>query len=306
MHTIPAAKVVTRADLVALGWSDSAIARAVRSRRLIRLRPGVYATCEPDPVMQAVAVVRAIPGTVISHTSALMTHRLPFVGARGFAPTVTVAPTGRGTIRHAHLHRAQLRPEDVVVVDGVPVTSIARTLVDVARHRSTICAVAAIDAALHDRRVTPEQLQDVLRFCANWPRISRAGRAVQLADARAESPLESASRLALRWMGIPAEPQVLIFDADGRFLGRVDFYWDEFGVVGEADGRSKYVDRDILVAEKLRQENVEDPGTVVTRWGWADVFQSRQAWRRRLDRAFARGSARDRAGLPRCWSARAS
>jgi hypothetical protein len=67
-----------------------------------------------------------------------------------------------------------------------------------------------------------------------------ARRVVAFADARAESPLESISRLRMREHGVPApEPQVEIW-IDGRFAGRVDFYWDEYGVIGEADGWGKY------------------------------------------------------------------
>jgi hypothetical protein len=126
---------------------------------------------------------------------------------------------------------------------------------------------------------------------------------VRLADARAESPLESVSRLVLRWAGLPTpDLQVTLFDEYGVPVGRGDFYWDEFGVVGEADGRTKYDDRSVLTREKLRQERLEDLRAVVCRWGWDDAVYARGALQARVARAFERGRARDRSGLPRLWS----
>jgi hypothetical protein len=218
---------------------------------------------------------------------------------------LTVAPRTTGDLGEAELHRATLAPDDVCDVGGVLVTSVARTLVDVARRHTLVHSVAALDAALHARRLTTDELDAVLARCWNWPRIRRAHRAVRLADSRAESPLESVSRLVLMWAGVPTpDLQVTLVDENGVPRGRVDFYWDEFGVAGEADGRAKYDERAVLTREKYRQELLEDLGVVVLRWGWEDAVYGRAALRARCRRAFDRGSARDRSGLPRLWSTR--
>jgi hypothetical protein len=196
-----------------------------------------------------------------------------------------------------------LRDQDVTDIGGAAVTSVARTLADVGRHRPQATAVAAIDAALNSERVTMDALDDVLRFCWNWPRVARAHRAVRLSDARSESPLESISRLVIGRMRLPvAALQTNIFDEHGRLVGRADFYWDEFGVVGEADGRSKYDDRGVLIMEKQRQEVFEDLGLVVVRWGWSDAAYRPHLVRAKLERGFERGSRRDRSGFPRLWT----
>ena len=95
-----------------------------------------------------------------------------------------------------------------------------------------------------------------------------------------------------------------IFDVAGIFRGRCDFYWDEFGVVGEADGRDKYDGRDVLWDEKERQEDLERLGIVVVRWGWTVATRRAQELRRRLTDGFERGRLRDRSGSPRKWSIR--
>ena len=104
-------------------------------------------------------------------------------------------------------------------------------------------------------------------------------------------------------LGLPEpEPQVLILDEHLRVVAQVDFYWDEFGMVGEADGRSKYDDRQVLTAEKVRQELLEDLRVVVVRWGWDQPTRKPELFRERLESGFERGRARDRSGLRRLWS----
>ena len=201
-----------------------------------------------------------------------------------------------------------MHPDDIVLIDSIPVTSVARTLIDLGRHHTTACSVAAIDHALHNGLVTMAEIEESLLRCWNWPRIRRAQRAVRLADARAESPLESISRLVLRWLRLPPpEPQVIAVDQWGYPAGRFDFYWDEYGVAGESDGRAKYVDdpgeRD---KEKQRQELLEDHRVVFARWGWDEPWRHPQLLKSKLLNAFERGRARDRSGLARLWSVRPS
>lgn len=122
------------------------------------------------------------------------------------------------------------------------------------------------------------------------------------ADPRSESPLESVSRLAIRDAHLPApwlQPTVLV---DGRFVGRPDFYWDEFGVTGEADGWEKYeAGWQRLRDEKRRQERFEEAGLVVVRWGSDDLDRFDRVAERLLA-AFRRGSRLPRS--ERRWVAR--
>jgi hypothetical protein len=306
MRTLPTATVFTRADALSCGWSDSALTRAVRSGRVIRLRRNQFArvNAKDDPRLAAIAAARSCGGSVISHRSAAVLHDLPLLDPPP-RPDLTVRPDCTGDVTAALLHRASLRDEDVVELDGVLVTSVPRTLVDLARSVSVPAAVVTIDAALHRGWTNAEELGEVRRMCRTWPGASRVPQIFTLADARAESPLESFSRLVIRRLGIIAPAlQPSLHDGSGRFLGRPDLYWDEFGVAGEADGRDKYDDRDVLTAEKLRQERLENAGLVVVRWGWTDARNRPQLLRQRLVRAFERGRRRDDSGFPRLWSVR--
>jgi hypothetical protein len=203
-----------------------------------------------------------------------------------------------------NIRRASLPSAHLSLVDGTVVTAPARTVLDVARHAPLRTAVAAMDAALHSALVTPSDLSEVLLHCATWPGARSAQRALRLADGRAESPLESISRLMIADLGVPpAELQVVIHDKSGRFVARLDAYWDDVGVGGEADGGGKYDDRSILLAEKSRQEQLERTGLVVVRWDWETVWRRPWLLRERLLAAFRRGRARDQAGIPRAWHA---
>ena len=304
MRPTPDALIFSRAEALAIGWTDPALRRAVSAGRLHRLRPGLFTTGDPlnDPALFALAAVRACSGAVVSHRSAAVLHGLPVLRAARL-PDVTVAPDATGDLSRAALHRARLWPGDVRTIRGAPVTSVARTVVDIARSEPLTSAIIPIDAALHAGAATTGQLEAVLTACWNWPGIHQAQRAIAQADGRSESPLESVSRVLMRAMRVPApELQSTILDPHGRIVARADFYWPQFGVIGEADGRAKYDARDVLVAEKDRQERLEDLGLVVVRWGWADVSRRPHLVRDRLDRAFDRARARDRSGFPRHWS----
>lgn len=273
--------------------------------RLIRIGHNVFAPAQAITFeLRVRAAARQYPRGVVSHRSALLLHELPLVGRPAELPELTVAPRSNANFAGVHAHRAGLRRREVRICGGIAVTSPARTVVDVARTRPVGTAVSAIDAALHGKLVTVEAIEDCLRYCWNWPGIGRAQRAVRLSDGRAESPLESVSGLVLGWLRLPSpDPQRSIFDEHGRLVARTDFYWDEFGVFGEADGRLKYADGNgaAFMREKERQEGLEDLGLTGVRWGWSQVTGRRHALRTRLLNAFERGAARDRSGLARKW-----
>ncbi len=275
---------------------------------MIRLRHGVFtADLAPDPVLAARAAASTCAGSVVSVRSAALPHGLPLLHRPPARPELTVPPHGTGDASHPRLHRATLFPGDVQVVDGVPVTTVPRTLIDLARTVSVGAAAVSIDAAFNRSLVTSEEPAEVIDRCTGWPNIRRAARAVRLSDPAAESPLESVSRLVIVLrLSLPRpRPQAIILDENGSCVGRCDFYWDQVGVFGEADGRSRYEGGpEVLTGEKHRQEDLENLGLVGVRWGWRDVRYDQPRLRRRIENAFERGRLRDASGLPRKWSVR--
>jgi hypothetical protein len=126
--------VISRADLLAAGLDTSSITRRVRDRRLHRLYRGVYSTVPPSMMRteaRRVAVLIACgPDAVLSHESAAEYWGMrPYSGAFW---SVSV-PRHRGDgITGVRVHRMNLDPADITFVDGIWVTTPARTLLDLA------------------------------------------------------------------------------------------------------------------------------------------------------------------------------
>lgn len=294
--------VFSTAQALAAGWTRSALHHAIRQGRLRRVRTGAYEVLDLGPVARGGSEVEqarwrhAAPGIAAalttgaraSHSTAAVLAGIPllFLPARA---CVCVEPWWTGRIGSVHLHRCTLPHRAPVALQS---TTPERTVIDLAREHGVVSGVAAADYVLHERIRTLDELQSELNSCGHWPGVRAAREAIALSDGRSESVLETRSRLALRACGLPApEPQARIGNQSGHFVGRVDFYWDEFGVVGEADGDVKYggTDPEPLINEKRRQAALEDLDLPVVRWGWSDLHQFEPV-AARLRRAFARAA----------------
>lgn len=270
------------------GHSLDELRALLRAGQLTRLRRGVYL---PGPIPEELsarhrlavhaAFVELTDGAVASHGSAAVLHGLPTweVPLERVQVTRARAYGGRRE-RLVHVRVAQLDPDEVTVVDGIPVTTLARTVVDLARALPFEPAVAVGDAALAAHRARAGELLDALRRSARRPGCVRARRALAFLDGRAESVGESRSRVAIYRAGLPTPmPQWEVHDGQGRLLGRTDFGWPDWRVVGEFDGRIKYgrtlkpgLDAaEVVYREKLREDDLRAEGLTVVRWRWADL-----------------------------------
>ncbi len=175
------------------------------------------------------------------------------------------------------VHHGAIEPDDAVEIDGLRLTSTARTIIDIARTAPFEQSVVIGDAALHLRKTTHAELTDQLIRAAHRPGCQAARRVLAFLDGRSESVGESRSRVALNDPTLPPpELQPRILTPDGTFIARVDFLWPTLGVVGEFDGRIKYhksirgnrpLEAQIL-AEKTREDTLRAQGWSVTRWTW--------------------------------------
>jgi hypothetical protein len=127
--------VVTVAQLLALGVGEHGIYERVRTGRLLRLHRGVYAVGHEHLRRQGhwlAAVLACGPGAVLSHQSAAALWEI-----RPSASSVVhvTVPTQNGRVRRrgVRVHRSgRIAPDEVTVMDGIPVTTLARTLLDLA------------------------------------------------------------------------------------------------------------------------------------------------------------------------------
>ncbi len=251
-----------------------------------------------DLVAAALAQLRG--SAVVSHVSAAVLHGLP-VGPEALARVhVTRTRSGGGRVRAGvEVHTSSLAEEDVVMAGPWPVTSLARTVVDLGRSLCLADAVVAGDPAV-GRGLSRAELQEVLDRCRGWPGVGRARRAVALLDGRSESVGESLSRVRIHEAGLPTpDLQVEVFDERGRLVGRSDFGWREQRLLGEFDGRVKYgrllkpgqAVEDVVYREKLREDAMRDLDWRMVRWTWPDLHPG-HVLVDRLERALRRERAR--------------
>ena len=292
------------------GLPPDRLYRAVRAGSVRRLSSGVYIVAAEqqggtdesiwqvqarDSTNQALGAALALPGCAISATTAALMQCLP-TPPGGIVHGHITDPGGRsGPRRGVHVHSAALPSHHVTVIDGVRVTTPARTAIDIARTTSLPEALICMDAvlrrfidqdreaglplrmAVHDPvliAMARQRVAEVLEDMHGWPGTRTAHRALDLADPAAESALESESRGVLIERGVPRpECGFPIVGADGRTYW-ADMAWQEGRVIGECDGLVKYADPRALYGEKLRQEAIENAGSRVIRWTRGDVVRS--------------------------------
>jgi hypothetical protein len=245
---------------------------------VLRVRRGVVVgaclvdRAKTDPLLdhrlRISALLVAYKDCVASHESAAVLHGLPVLEL----PHHVIATRRRGAWRGGADLRIRIAPlpeGHLARVDGYPVTSLARTAVDVARTSSLRSALVTGDAAL--RRCGRTAVQAALEDSSEWADLGRARLALARFDGRSESPLESLSRAVFVEHGLPTPELQVEFHPRVGLTYRADFYWPDHRVVGEADGMVKYDQPGALRAEKIRQEELEDLGLRVVRWTWRDM-----------------------------------
>jgi hypothetical protein len=271
-------------EALSLG-SDRELRRRFENGEVHRLRPGVYlpaatwATLGTDDryrmTVRAAASITA-HGTQFSHDSAAALWRLPSLGA--WSPSAhALMPRQEGGRSRAGIRFHGLGLDDEpAVIDDVTITSLARTLLDVAAQPVFDRAVAMVDAGIRPAAVgeflrdfRQPTRDDLLRLHENrmpYFASTRAHRVLLFADAKSGSPAESLFRCQCHALGLPAaELQVPFFDDDG-LIGFADFYWPDLGLVVEVDGDVKYSARrrfqrdltieQIYLVEKRREDRL--------------------------------------------------
>lgn len=162
---------------------------------------------------------------------------------------------------------------------ALKVTTIARTIVDLAAAQPFRFALAPADHALRMGGTSPA---DLLDQCVSLTRgRRRAQRVVDFADPGAGSAGESLSRGVIHELGFPAPTLQSRHVIDGSAY-YTDFEWPDFGVIGEFDGMGKYLREEYLqgrstadaVLEEKRRENRlrRATGSTVARWEWMDAL----------------------------------
>ena len=276
----PTPRVITAAPERA-----AVLRRSTASGSLLRIRRGAYVdaatvgegwqAAERLARARAVAVVRATTAQVwLSHETAALLWGLPLLRVPGVTHVVQRHHPGSRRDRAVARHRVDLPPPHRAEIEGLPVTSLERTALDCACSLPGPAALAVLDGAVR-RGTDATAVAALLVERAGGRGVVVARRAVTWADARAESPGESAARWVCLAGGLPApDLQHAIRTRLGTFYA--DLAWPELRVVVEFDGVVKYTGTygpggEALVAEKRRQDAIEEAGWRVIRVTWADL-----------------------------------
>ncbi|WP_328322801.1 hypothetical protein OHA70_28785 [Kribbella sp. NBC_00382] len=291
-----------------LGLRDHDIQRLIRNGSLQRVHGRYLAGGLDGRLAEIRCALAAHPRSVVSHhTAAELNNLRVWSSSAADIPVSTAAvwltcepgPNRRNQKRdNLVLRRAGLPPADRRTLSGLPVTSIARTTVDLARELPLPEAIVTVDHALAVA-VRREELELVLRRQRRWPGIRRAQRAIAFGDPRSESALESIARAVFEEAGLPA-PVLQAQFWDGQWWGeeRVDFWWPQFRTIAEADGLAKFEAptvkqrRRVLRRAFERDQRLADRDLELVHFGWEDAVLRPDELAERLKAAFARGTRR--------------
>jgi hypothetical protein len=299
------AGIVTTGQLRTAGKSARQIRAMLDRGELVRLSTGIYATADLAELvprldtgallLSAGAAAAALgPSAVVSHETAAMLHELSLLGPPPEVLTITRPPgvgsrSGKPGVR---IHCAALPAEHVGGRLAVPVTTVPRTVIDLARMLDLRAGVVVADSALRQKLTSNKELKAVIAACQRWPGLRRAAQVAEFADGGAESPLESLARLSFHDCGLPPPELQVAVTAGGEFIARVDFMWKQFRTVAEADGAAKYEDTSRASYEFRRDARLRDAGLEVVHFTWKDIISDAIAVADSIRRAFERGRSR--------------
>jgi very-short-patch-repair endonuclease len=226
--------VVSRAQLLDLGHTRTGIQRRLEKRRLLRVHRGVYAVGHKRLAARGrwmAAVLASGTGAVLSHLEAAALHDLRPIGSG----RVDVTATSRHSLPGIRSHWARtLDRDDCTKIDGIPVTTLARTYLDIAEVLNHRRLIEALEAGQRQNRFDVGAVEAVI--ARNPGRRGIAPLQAALAELADDPPflqsdLERAFRALSRTHGLP-EPQYNVY-VEGLL---VDAVWPEHRLVVEVDG----------------------------------------------------------------------
>lgn len=266
--------LVRRDEIEALGFSSSGLARLVRNGLLERIRPRVYRLLGA-PLSHEAEIMAAL---LWANDEALASHRTgaEINGIAGRSEQIEITTTGCVRAPDLIVHRRVFwLPGDATIVKGVPVTSVERTLVDLASVASRRSVERSLDAALLLPGVSLQTISRRLEATARQGRNGTTRLRGLIAERETErnpieSPLERDFLTLIRERKMPepvAQHPVIV---DGRIVARLDFAYPELKLGIELDGYAFHSSREAFERDRSRL-------TMLANEGWRIlVYTSKQ------------------------------
>jgi hypothetical protein len=248
--------VVTRDQLAALGLGANGLARWIRAGRLIRIYRGVYALGHDRLRREGrwlAAVMACGPGAALSHRDAAALWEL----RQSSSALIDVSVASRNGRKRPgiRVHRSgRLPPTEVTVREGIPVTTVARTLLDLADVLDRQALKRAITQAEYLNRFDLTALNAVVQ---NNP----GRRGAKLLEAATGRRHRTRSGLELRFLGLLERHGVEEPDSGVWIEGyEADFMWPDAGLIVELDGAAAHSTRAAFSADRLRDRRLWTAG----------------------------------------------
>ena len=263
---------VSRAQLLALGVDDDRIHRFVRQGWLVRVHQGVYrvGTLTPDGVLWA-ALLAMGPEAALTHRTAGHEH----VVLRGRpSPSVDVSvPTHRRPRRGIRAHAARLDPRDVTTRRGLRVTTVSRTLLDLAAELAEPQLQAAVDEARVQRRLHRPSIEATVARAPGHHGIGALRRAIARHDRGRGVPIGQFERRAIGFLrDHDFPPYVRNFTVKiGGEPFVLDVGWIEHRVGLEFDSRGFHDNDPSFATDRRRSRRLAAIGWHVVRGTWIDL-----------------------------------
>lgn len=276
---------VTTAQLTAAGLTRHQIATRVRHGWLIRRHVGVYAVGHVPRTLHA-RLVAAVLALGVDATASHRAGGAVWEVVRGPVPVEVIVPTHAGVRSRDGIvvHRIPLRDDERTVRDGVPVTSLVRTVLDLA----AVQRVRQVEWTFEEAQVRHHLHPEVLAAAAVSRRGCRGTAHVWTVLDGAVDPAGVASRLELRFLRLCAahgieRPEVNVEQG----VWTPDFHWPRAGVIVETDGGEFHRTVAARRRDARKDRALSAGGTSIMRLDWADVVDDPAATAARVRRLLA-------------------
>lgn len=159
------------------------------------------------------------------------------------------------------LHNDTLSADEIAIVRGIVVTTAARTAFDLGRRYGRTLAVIRVDALLQATALELADIDTLIDRHRGARGIVQLRGVVRLADAGAESPQETRTRLVLTDAGLrPQRTQIDVYNRFGDHVHRIDMGWPEWKVGVEYDGEQHWSNPAIRAKDIDQQAELEELG----------------------------------------------
>lgn len=295
-------------QLLQAGLNARSVSRLVQAGKLVRLRRGCYARgswwsglAAAERRRQLIfahalgTLTTSAGGYAYSHTSSASMRALQLWNVDDRVHlTQASCPSPISHGREVVAHTRRLSSSEVCFVEGLPCTTLERTVVDCCLMFSVRQAVILVDHASR-RGADLSRLRSQCSALTGRNGVIALRKALELADPRSESAGESLTRELLHRLKIrPPELQYVVHTPVGDH--RLDFAWPEHKVALEFDGKTKYFDYrptgDVIFAERRREKALMEQGWTFIRVEWKDLFNEAE-FKYRVLGALNRGAADD-------------